>query len=189
MESMASNGAKGVLKTIELLSLYEGSPIEIEKRDSSIKINPLVEDGFPIMVYDEGEETMIAADRWHTHYDDPLQVAFCALWLLTPFYRLVHEMKGGVLVAAWIERYEETGWEGFEPVFFLNPEHGESWDLAPGEKYQRRYAQQAVLPPPKPYPEFCPGVVLDEDGLPLGWRHGSWVETGERALGPKTTTR
>ena len=180
---MTTNGAAGVQKALDLLALYEGVPIEIERRETSIKIMPLVEDGFPIMVYDEGDEAMIAADRWHTHYDDPLQVAFCALWLLTPFYRLVHETKGGVLVAAWIERYEETGWEGFEPVYFLNPEHRESWRLAAGEKYQRRYAQQAVLPPLDDYHKFCPGAVLDDDGLPLDWRHGSWVETGDEAVG------
>jgi len=182
---MPTHGAKGVQMTLDLLAHYEDAPIEIERRDSSIKITPTLEETFPVMVYDEGDEAMIAAERWHTHYDDPVQVAFCALWLLTPFYRVVHEMKGGVLVAAWIERYEEAGWEGFEPVYFLNPEHDASWLLAPGEQYQRRYMQQAILPSPKPYREFSPGAVLDEDGLPPDWRHGSWVESGEEAIGPK----
>lgn len=178
-------GSAGVQKTLDVLSRFDDWPIEIEKRDTSVKITPTLPESFAIMVYDEGEESMIAAERWHTHYDDPGQVAFCALWLLTPFYRVVHETKGGVLVAAWIERYEETGWEGFEPVYFLNPEHAESWELAPGEHYQRRYIQQAVLPPPQDYGQLCPGAELDEDGLPPEWRHGSWVETADEAQGPK----
>src|SRR5579862_3571147 len=181
---MPSQGAAGVQKTLELLARYEGAPIDIERRQTSIKISAAIEDSFPIMVYDEGDVAMIAAERWHTHYNDPVQVAFCALWLLTPFYRVVHEMKGGVLVAAWIERYEETGWEGFEPVYFLNPEHEESWLLAPGEQYQRRYMQQAILPPPIPYSEFCPGAVLHEDRFPPDWRHGSWVVSGDHGIGP-----
>lgn len=163
---------------------YGEGNLDIERRETSAKIEPMIEGGFPVMVYDEGDETMIAAERWHTHYDDPDQVAFCALWLLTPFYRVVHETKGGVLVAAWIERYEETGWEGFEPVYFLNPEHAESWELAPGEHFQRRYKQQAVVPPPAPYSTFCPGAELDEDGLPPDWRHGTWVVTADAAQGP-----
>jgi hypothetical protein len=181
---MSSQGAEGVRKTIEVMSRYQSDRLQVEERQTSIKIAPTEPDTFAIMVYDEGAESMIAAERWHTHYDDPMQVAFCALWLLTPFYRVVHEMKGGVLVAAWIERYEETGWEGFEPAYFLNPEHEESWQLAPGEHYQRRYMQQAVLPPPRPYFEFCPGAKLDEDGLPPDWQHGSWVVTAEEAIGP-----
>lgn len=181
---MQSTGADGVQKTLEVLAHFEGAPLDIETRQTSIKITPSEPDTFAIMVYDEGEETMIAAERWHTHYDDPLQVAFCVLWLLTPFYRVVHETKGGSLVAAWIERYEETGWEGFEPVYFLNPEHEESWELAPGEHYQRRYMQQAILPPPQPYSELCPDAKLDEDGLPPDWAHGSWVVTADEAIGP-----
>lgn len=181
---MPTPGAEGVAKTMEVVLRFGDGALDIEQRESSIKVTPLVEDGFPIMVYDEGEEAMIAAERWHTHYDDPLQVAFCALWLLTPFYRVVHEMKGGVLVAAWIERYEETGWEGFEPVYFLNPDHEESWIAAPGETFQRRYFQQAVAAPPGQYDKFCPGAKLDENGLPPDWRHGSWVVTGDSAVGP-----
>lgn len=176
-------GGAGVAKTEEILMRY-GEALDIERRETSIKITPLVEGGFPIMVYDEGAEAMIAAQRWHTHYDDPLQVAFCALWLLTPFYRVVHETKGGVLVAAWIERYEASGWEGFEPVYFLNPDDEPSWVLAPGEHYQRRYFSQAVVPPPKPYREFCPDCSLDDDGLPPDWRHGSWIVTADEAIGP-----
>jgi hypothetical protein len=181
---MSSPGAAGVEKTVELISQFQAAPVRIERRDTSIKITPTEDGGFPIMVYDEGDETMIAAERWHTHYDDPLQVAFCVIWLMTPFYRVVHETKGGSLVAAWIERYEETGWEGFEPAYFLNPEHEESWELAPGEHYQRRYMQQAILPPPQPYNELCPGAQLNEDGLPPNWQHGSWVVTAEEAIGP-----
>ena len=52
------------------------------------------------------------------------------------------------------------------------------------EHYQRRYMQQAVLPPPHPYSELCPGAQLDEDGLPPDWQHGSWVVSADEAVGP-----
>jgi hypothetical protein len=77
------------------------------------------------------------------------------------------------------------GWEAFDPVYFLNPEHADSWIPLPGETITRRFFQQAVLPPPKPYKEFAPGVVLDDDELPPGSRIGVYVETVERAMGPE----
>lgn len=170
--------------TLRLLNLYEGFPLEVEKRESSIRIVPTDPDTFQITIYDQGEDSMISAERWHTHYDDPLQTAWCALWLLTPYYRMAQEMKGGVLVATWIERYEAEGWQGFEPVYFLNPEHPDSWVPLPGETISRRYWQQAVLPPPKPYSEFNPDAKLDQDLLPVESHIGSCVVLAESAIGP-----
>ncbi len=180
---MSSIGEEALAQTQRLLGYYEGFPVEVQARESSLKIVPAVEDGFSITVYNQGGEAMISAERWHTHYDDPAQIAWCALWLLTPYYRMVQEMKGGVLVATWIERYGVEGWEAFDPVYFLNPEHADSWIPLPGETITRRFFQQAILPPPKPYTEFAPGVVLDDDELPPGSRIGVYVETVERAMG------
>jgi len=51
------------------------------------------EGGFEITIYNVGEDAMVSSERWHTHYDDPQQAAFCLWWLLTPYYRIVHELK------------------------------------------------------------------------------------------------
>lgn len=173
-------GAKALEATVELLGRFKGAPIEVEWREASVLVKPMEPDTFPITLYDHGEDAMVSADRWHTHYDDPMQAAFCVMWLLTPYYRMVQELKAGVLVATWIERYEATGWEAFEPVYFLNPEDAPSWT---GD-FKRRYSQQMILPSPRPYSELCVGAVLDEEGLPPDACHGSWVVEVGAPLAP-----
>jgi hypothetical protein len=182
---MASPGSEAIRFAADLFRNYPDS-LSLERTDSSLVLKPT--DGFEITIYDVGEDAMVSAERWHTHYDDPEQAAFCALWLLTPYYRIVHELKGGVLVAAWIERYEEEGWMPMDPVYFLNPESEQDWVAKPGETYTHRYLQQAVVPPPRPYREFCPGAVLGEDGLPPDFKEGSRVEVVEGPMGPGLLT-
>lgn len=168
----------------ELFALYPEGHFTLTDRKTALDLVPTDEGTFPVTVYDEGDQAMIAAGRWHTHYDDPMQLAFCALWLMTPFYRLVEELKGGILVATWIERYEATGWEGFEPVYFLNPEDDKSWERVGDETYARRYSQQYTLPPPRPYNEFEPEAILNEEGLPPDFVAGRRVEIVDGPLGP-----
>lgn len=175
MSEAPTLGSQGVQATVDLFAHFPDAPIAVNRREQSVELVPSLPDTFPVTVYDQGEDAMIAAGRWHTHYEEPDQVAWCALWLMTPYYRLVEELKGGVLVATWIERYEETGWEGFEPVYFLNPEHPESWELLGDERYVRRYTQQGLLPSPQPYGELCPGAHLDEEGLPPDFHPGKRV--------------
>lgn len=169
----------------DLFGRYPKGLFELKDRGAAIDVVPTGEKTFPVTVYDEGDQTMIACGRWHTHYDDPMQLAFCTLWLLTPFYRLVEELKGGVLVATWVERYEGTGWEASDPVFFLNPEDEKSWERVGDETYARRYTQQDVLPTPRPYQEFEPNAVLDERGYPVDFFEGRRVEIVESPLGPE----
>lgn len=177
-------GSDALDATFALLSRYPESLLKVERRAGSVVATPTGEDTYPVTIYDQGEEAMVAADRWHAHYDEPQQAAFCALWLLTPFYRIVRELKGGVLVAAWLERYEATGWEPFEPAYFLNPEDEPSWRLAPNEKYVHRIIQQNVLPSPAPYEQVCPGAVLDQVGLPPDSHFGERAEEVGEPTGP-----
>lgn len=176
-------GARAVEQTIELLERFPNSGIQLRREGGMLEIIPSGEHTFPITVFDQGDEAMISAERWHTHYDDPEQVAFCAYWLLTPFYRIVHELKGGVQVAVWLDVYDVDGWQGCEPVYFMNPEHAKSWEPLPGESYHRRFVQQAVLPPFRPYAELCPGAELDEDGLPPDFQPGKRVVEGTSSVG------
>lgn len=184
MAELQPTGAQCLDAVRDLFGRYPKGLFTLNDRKTAIDIQPIGPDTFPVTVYDEGDQAMIASGRWHTHYDDPMQLAFCVLWLLTPFYRLVEELKGGVLVATWIERYEKTGWEGFEPVFFLNPEDEKSWERVGDETYARRYTQQDVLPPPRPYAEFEPEAVLDKEGYPPDVHRGKRVERVDEPQGP-----
>lgn len=167
-----TNGGRCLEAVRRLLAHFPDAPLRINDRESSIEFVPTDPETFPITVYDQGDDAMIAAGRWHTHYDDPEQLAWCVLWLLSPFYRLVEEHKGGVLVAIWIERYEALGWEGFEPVFYLNPEDEVSWQPKGDETFARRYHGQRVVDLPMPYTDFEPEAILDAQGLPPDFQAG-----------------
>ncbi len=165
-----------------MLARYDGGLLRIVRQGSMLEIVPLAESSFPVSLFDEGPECMVAAQRWHAHIDDPQQAAFCAFWLLTPFYRVVQELKGGVLVAAWVERYEGFGWNPMEPVFFLNPVHAESWVPEPGEGLSRRTTQQDVLRPAD-YRTVVPDALLDRSGLPPDFRGGAYLEPVSELIG------
>lgn len=177
-------GRQALDATEKLLGGWAEAPYTLERRESSLKITPKAPETFGITLYDEGEQCMIAAQRWHTHYDDPAQAAFCALWLLTPYYRLVEEFKGGLMVATWIERYEASGWVGMEPAYFLNPEYAPDWQAGPEEQYTLRIIQQGLLGSPEPYEEIVKGVTLDEAGLPPGSHLGISTVENSQAVGP-----
>jgi hypothetical protein len=165
VSSQVSAGEQCLNRTEQVFRAFADGGIEVERRDASLvlKANGAA---FEVTLYDEGEECLIAADRWHSHYDDPDQVAACAFWLFTPFYRLVQEYKGGLIVAVWVERYSLEGWEPMDPVYFLNPDYPPDWEIGPEEQYLRRYIQHRVLMPSRPYSETVPGVALNEEGLP-----------------------
>ncbi len=182
---MSSNPGRDALDaTSQLLGGWDEAPYVLERRDASLKITPTDPETFGITLYDEGDQAMIAAQRWHTHYDDPMQAAFCALWLLTPYYRLVEEFKGGLMVATWIERFTDEGWDGMEPAYFLNPEYPPDWETGPTELYVRRYIQQALIAPPTPFEEIFPSAALDENGLPPGSVIGVSSEESKEPIGP-----
>lgn len=163
-------GASGV-EAVRRLFANTDAPLRVEDRGSSIELTPTEPETFGVTVYDQGDDAMIAAGRWHAHFDDPTQLAWCALLLLTPFYRLVEEHKGGVLVAIWVERYTASGWQGFEPVFYLNPNDTPSWRPQGEETFARRYHQQWAVDLPMPYDDLEPNADL-KDGLPPDFQSG-----------------
>ncbi|MCX7798933.1 MAG: hypothetical protein N2109_01160 [Fimbriimonadales bacterium] len=150
------------------LAKRPGLPLRWNRTRDSLEIAPQAPEGFSVTIYDEAGEALVAANRWHAHFDDPAEAAYCAFWLLTPFYRVVHELKAGVLVAAWIERYGQHGWEPMEPVYFLNPEDAPSWKLQGDERFVRAYFTQNALPLDRPFTDVVPGATLADDGLPPG---------------------
>lgn len=162
------NPRPGTLGVDAVRRLFQsaGGALRLDDRGTSIELTPTEPDTFAVTVYDQGDDAMIAAGRWHAHHDDPEQLAWWTLLLLTPFYRLVEEHKGGVLVAIWVERYEGDGWQGFDPVFYLNPDDAPSWQPKGDETFARRYHQQWVVDLPVPYTDLQPDAVLDDEGLP-----------------------
>lgn len=178
---MSGVGQQCLKATHRLLSHFDTTRITIERREAALVLSPNGVSGYAVSLYDQGEDAMITAERWHAHYEEPEQMAWCAYWLLTPFYRVVHELKSGVLMSIWVERYDVEGWDPFEPVYFANPEYPPDWELKPGEAYERRYFQQNLVTLSQPYEEICPGVQL-KDGLPPGF--GLTSESFEEALGP-----
>ncbi|MCA1948286.1 MAG: hypothetical protein LDL55_09205 [Armatimonadetes bacterium] len=170
---------------VRLLEKHPGAPVRWTRTDSSLEIVPTVEGGFSVSVYDEAGEAMVAANRWHSHYDEPAQAAYCAVWLLTPYYRIVHELKAGVLVAAWLERYGPDGWEPMEPVYFLNPLDKPSWTLQGEERFVRAYHTQRVLPMEEAFRRAVPDAQLDADGMPPNTVLGRFAIEADAAVAPE----
>lgn|GEM_PF-1590377 len=178
-------GAQALILFDQLIGLFvDSSLVSVERRAETIVVTPRDPGTFPVTLYDQGEDAMIAAERWHAHYDDPEQAAFAALWLLTPYYRVVHELRGGILAAVWIERWEVAGWDAMEPVYFLNPEYAPDWDPAAGHAFHRRTFQQAIAVPPQPYEVVVPGARLDASHLPEDSELGVHVHPIDFPLGP-----
>lgn len=159
--------AEDAFNAIESLLAATGAEgTNCERRSSSLEIT--YPGGLDVRVFDEGEELMVSCERWHTHCDEPEEAAWCVRWLMSPFSRIVHELKGGILAAVWVERYSAKGWEAFEPVYFLNPEYPPEWELEPGQRWFRREHCQAAVPFAVDLGAAMPGAQL-EQGLPTGW--------------------
>lgn len=184
MAEQPSIGRQIIDAVVRFLQKQPDAPVKWQLRESSLEITPTVPGGFGITVYDHGEEALVSANRWHTHFDDVADGAYCVFWLLTPFIRVVHELKAGVLVAVWIERYEPEGWFAMDPVYFLNPEDEPSWRLAGEEKFVRATFTQSVLELGQSYADVVPGVVLDDRGFPEGTQLGRIAVESDEAQGP-----
>lgn len=137
------------------------------------------DENFTVEIRDDGDEITVRAANWHHHYADPEQAIACFRWLLTPYYRVVEETQGGELSCAWLERFENTGWQPMESMIFRNPTDPTAWM---GGKWKREYRQQALLRPPRPYSELFRGVFLDENDMPPGSKLGLTVETHAESM-------
>ncbi|MBL8061150.1 MAG: hypothetical protein JNK63_10605 [Chthonomonas sp.] len=169
--------------------LRQAPTLFLNRRATSLVITPNLPVGypetFPITVYDEGDECMVAALRWHTHFNDPEEACQSVCWLLTPYNRLVEEYKGALYVSGWVEHYTDQGWMRVCPVFYLNPDHPPDWVAGPNEEYQLVIYQQAVLSPPAPFTSYFPNAILEEETLlPVGSILGKSHEASSGPLGP-----
>ncbi len=138
-----SVGIQAIEATIALFDLTGRQSVQIEREPGSLRIAPPV-GGFEAKLYDQGEECMISAAQWHSHFDDPEEAAWCIRWLMSPHTRIIHELKGGILACVWVERFEDSDWHAVEPAYFLNPEYPPDWKLEPGQRWFHRTICQAV---------------------------------------------
>lgn len=182
---MPSDAAQEAMDILQgLLKKPQHQPYRIDRTASSFRVTPSEKDTFEVAIHDDEDSAVVTADRWHAHFEDGEQAAFCAFWLLTPYYRVVQEIIGGILAATWIERYGLEGWQAMEPVYFRNPTAQEEWRVDPGQTAYRRYAQQAVVPPAIPYDDLFPGIELDSNGHPTGTRLGFSAVESEEVIAP-----
>jgi len=179
-----SFGAECVAAVRRRFEAFSPSLLTLDAVGKSVRFIPETDPSFPVSVYDLGDEVMVACSRWHTHCETIEEAEACVWWLLTPYARIVHELKGGILAAVWLERFEGSEWFASDPVYFINPEYPPDWRLGPGQIYRRRRYQQAVLPPPIAPEDFCEIALLDEGIFPPDSILGERWEQSKTPVGP-----
>jgi hypothetical protein len=132
--------------------------------DSSFVITSTVDDTFPIEVsYRDGKYT-VGVDEWHGHFAEEREASAVVTWLLTPYYRIVQSEKNGEAIATWLEIYTDSGWEGTEYVYFVDPNTISS----PAENADQIHIRQQAIFLDSAFTTHFPGAHLDEAGYPLG---------------------
>jgi hypothetical protein len=165
---MQSVGQEAISILVQELGEVE-RPLEIIREDGRVKLQPSEENTFAILLVDDGHEATLHACAWHGHFDDPKQAAFCALWLLTPYYRVVEEYRRERFLRAYLERYWNSRWEQIDAAF--EP----FWTVLLGKPTHRHIYQQGVLSPPEPLWSMIREFQLDDRSLPPGspWKIGN----------------
>lgn len=163
--------------------------VELVETASELRINPLVDNSFFVGIdrCDNREGPTTYTDHWHCHTDSGVQAASVAFWLLTPYVRVVSELKHGEPFASWIENYMTESWEPDDCVYYLNPLDEASWILAEGELFERRTVQQSVLQWVNPITAVRPGILLDKSGLPPQSFIGERVEYSAKSRAQPVT--
>lgn len=136
----------------------------VETSDAAFRIEPQVEDSFPIAIsFDEGKY-LVEAAWWHSDYEDPMQAFAAICWLLTPYYRIVGSFAGEEIIATWLEQCTDQGWEAHKYIYFVDPTGLESpVDNADIIKIRT----QAVFLDSS-FSTHNPAAHLDQAGYPLG---------------------
>jgi hypothetical protein len=144
--------------------------VTVSEGDMELCIEPIGPNTFSVLVRDEGREMTVAALRWHTHEGSAEQTVACAMWLLTPFYRITEIERRGAIVAGRLEKFEPPG------QWALNSETGLLSSFLGWKRHLVRIAhQQNVLPGPSGFlKQFAPDA-LDENGFPVGSPLGRYV--------------
>ena len=141
---------------------------------------PQIPDSFPISISFAGpEDIVVAVEPWHEHMSSVQQATILAIWLLTPYYRVVTSYAAGMPIEAHAEVFQNEGWVSRVEVTLVN-----SGEELP-EPDEIRIRHQAVFLDSN-YLRYYPQAELDQAGCPVGTllgetiyhlRNGEWHPT------------
>ena len=105
-------------------ALAKHPEVRLIEGERSIKI--AVEDpkGFEVELIDDEYELTIVAGPYHTHLDEAEDAANAFLWMLTPVYRIVENLRGKHMTSAQLQREENGKWETMGTMGLLVPFFG-----------------------------------------------------------------
>ncbi len=137
--------------------------------DKELLLTSQVPDTFPITItFENPGDIVVRLAPWHEHLTSTEQATNLAIWLLTPYYRIVAMYSGGQLISSHCEIYRNEGWEASETVYFANPEEG----LPDPDEIRIRH--QAVFLDSS-FPRFYLSAELDGAGFPVGTLLGETI--------------
>ncbi len=133
--------------------------VEVIEEEDLLRIEPVTSGGFAVQIHDDVRELTIAAGGWHSHSSDLDEICDCAMWLFTPFYRIVQTKRSGQVVKARLERFEPPGqWEVMEKLGILFGWFGRKTTTV---------LQQNVFEVPQEFLARFPTGAIGSDGFPL----------------------
>ena len=139
--------------------------------ESTFRITSSLPDTFDVEVEFKDGKYLVQAGGWHSHFEEIDQARAVCTWLLTPYYRIARSEKNGDAIATWLELYTETGWEGTEYVYFVDPTTMNS----PAENADEIHILQQAIFLDSAFTTHYPGAHLDGAGYPVGTILGETV--------------
>lgn len=136
---------------------------------TELMLVPQVPDSFPISIQLVAEaDIVVTLEPYHEHMSGVEQATSLAMWLLTPYYRVVAMYAAGKLIKTFLELYQDGGWNARPATFFVNPDEGLP------EFDEIRIRHQAVFLDSS-YLTYYPHAELDQAGCPLGTLLGETI--------------
>ena len=114
--------------------------VRLIESESSIKIAVDDPNGFEVELIDDEDELTIVAGPYHTHLIKAEDAASAFMWMLTPAYRIVVELRGKHMKKALWQSEDNGEWKTIGAMIVAVP----FW----GRKSQRIY-QNRILPIPE----------------------------------------
>ncbi|MEI7578152.1 MAG: hypothetical protein WCK51_14775 [Armatimonadota bacterium] len=130
---------------------------------------PQVPDSFPISITFAGpEDIVVAVEPWHEHMSSVQLASSLAIWLLTPYYRIVVAYAAGQPIEAHAEVFQDHGWVSRREVTLVDSEA----ELPVPDEIRIRH--QAVFLDSN-YARYYPQAELDQAGCPAGTLLGETI--------------
>lgn len=120
-------------------TLMKFPDVQLIAGERSIKVAAADPNGYDVELTDDGDEVTIWAGPYHTHFDDAEEAAEAFLWMLTPAYRIVENLRGKHMTSARLQREEDGKWVTLGTMGLLVPLFG---------RKSQRIHQNRTLPIP-----------------------------------------